>query len=507
MQTKTLTQVIDKFPKTIRDRFDFTNAIYKGALQRIENIICKEHGAFSQYPSQLRNEGATCPSCGHEERGRTKRTPSEVYFAKVALVHGNRYDYKETVFTGMNTSITVKCPDHGDFTIDANHHYYRKQGCGKCEVDNKAIRILKYRHLSSSAKIANTAVDFFSRCTEAHDGTYTYPPQEYKGAKEKIRIICDKHGEFTQAAWAHLSGKGCASCGAYSAKWETDLTKYIMGQGHEVINNAAVLNGKEIDVYVPSIKFGVELHGLRWHTDNKRGASYHRDKWMSAQAAGIKLLQVFEDEWVDKQHIVKARIEAMLGNGQKFHARKCIVKTIEFNEAKKFLEKTHIQGCGVASIYYGLYYKDSLVAVASFGKSRSGAMTGAMEDGVWEVIRYASIGRVRGGFSKVYRQFIQLVNPVKVISYCDLRYGDGKVYAATGFKLDSITPPDYWWVPSGKIQRIPRYTTQKHKLATHPVLSKFYSPEKTENQICAEAGWEKIHGVGNQKWVWTPSTA
>ena len=192
----------------------------------------------------------------------------------------------------------------------------------------------------------------------------------------------------------------------------------------------------------------------------------------------------------------------MLGKGVRFDARKCSVKIIESSTAKSFLNSTHIQGVGVASVYYGIYSGDQLVAVASFGHSRSGAMTGAMEEGNWEVVRYASIGRVRGGFSRMLKKFITDVNPTKIISYCDLRYGDGKLYAATGFTLDSITPPDYWWVPNGKVQRIPRYITQKHKLPLHPVLKEFYAPDKTENQVCADAGWEKIHGVGHQKWLW-----
>ena len=88
-------------------------------------------------------------------------------------------------------------------------------------------------------------------------------------------------------------------------------------------------------------------------------------------------------------------------------------------------------------------------------------------------------------------------------SYCDLRYGTGTLYEKSGFTLHSITEPDYWWVPKGKIERIPRYTVQKHKMAhvDHP-LNEYYAPHKSENQICGEAGWEKVHGVGNQKWVW-----
>ena len=77
------------------------------------------------------------------------------------------------------------------------------------------------------------------------------------------------------------------------------------------------------------------------------------------------------------------------------------------------------------------------------------------------------------------------------------------MYAASGFTLEGVTEPDYWWVPRGEVRRVPRYQTQKHKLEKHPQLGKYFSPDKTEAQICAAAGWLRIAGVGHQKWVLT----
>jgi hypothetical protein len=213
------------------------------------------------------------------------------------------------------------------------------------------------------------------------------------------------------------------------------------------------------------------------------------------------LIQIFEDEWVDKPDVVKARLRALLGVGRKMHARKTQLRNIPFSQAREFLNARHTQGAGVACMAYGLYDADELVAVATFGRSRTGGMTVQRETNTWEVYRYASEGTVVGGFGKLLKHFIQDMNPELIISYCDLRYGDGKLYERTGFTLHSITEPDYWWVPNGQVKRVPRYQTQKHKLATHPDLKAYYAPNKTENEVCEAAGWRKIHGVGSQKWV------
>jgi len=99
----------------------------------------------------------------------------------------------------------------------------------------------------------------------------------------------------------------------------------------------------------------------------------------------------------------------------------------------------------------GLFLDQELVAVMSFGVGRFSA------DG-WELLRYASVGRVAGGFARLFAAFVKEHNPESIVSYCDLRWGNGSVYAANGFILDGITSPDYWYV--SKDRRVSRYAAQ-----------------------------------------------
>lgn len=497
---KTLSEVIALFPAEVRNKYDFSNAQYTGSLKRMAGVSCPLHGEFSQYAAQFR-KGGGCPACGTILRTKKNSISAQYYIAKVTELHGGCYAYDKVQYSRMNAKITVTCPIHGDFSISANHHYYRKQGCSACEAEAKKTRIVQYRHLSAQAKIKNTGMGFFEKCRDAHNNKYSYPEQEYHGAKEKIVAICPDHGEFRQAAWAHLSGKGCQKCGAYTPKWELDLADFIRALGFSVELNSRVLNGQEVDVLVPGKNFGVELHGLRWHTERTRGKLDHFNKWKVADSLGIRLIQVFEDEWADNKEIVLNRIKAALGLTEVFNARQTMLGVVPSQEAAEFFDSHHSQGSTRAGVVYGLRLNGEWVAMASFGKARTGAMV-AGEESVWEVIRYASKGRVRGGFSKLFKRFIENYRPEKVISYCDLRYGTGGLYRATGFELDGITEPDYWWVPDGKVARVPRYQTQKHKIPTHPILKSFYDPTKTEIAICHAAGWYRIYGVGHQRWVW-----
>jgi hypothetical protein len=497
---KTLSEVISLFPAEVRSKYNFAGVKYTGSLKRMTGVRCPSHGEFSQYAAQFR-KGNGCPACGAERRVEKNTTPAQDYITKVTALHGGKYTYDKVCYSRMNAKITVTCPVHGDFSISANHHHYRKQGCGVCEAEAKKTRIVQYRHLSAQSKINNTGKDFFEKCGVSHNSKYTYPEQDYHGAKEKIRAVCPDHGEFTQAAWAHLSGKGCPKCGAYTPKWELELATFVEGLGFGVELNRRILDGQEIDVFVPSKNFGVELHGLRWHTERTRDRLDHFNKWKVAEGLGIRLIQVFEDEWTNNKEVVLNRIKAALGQTENFNARQTLLGVVPSQEAAEFFDAHHSQGNTRASVVYGLRLNGEWVAMASFGKARTGAMV-AGDESVWEVIRYASKGRVRGGFSKLFKRFLENYEPEKVLSYCDLRYGTGSLYKATGFELDGITDPDYWWVPDGKVARVPRYQTQKHKMAAHPILKAFYDPSKTEVEICHAAGWYRIYGVGHQRWVW-----
>lgn len=497
---KTLAEVVAALPEAMQ-RYDFTQAVYTQALIRITGIRCPEHGEFSQYSGILRR-GTGCPQCGHEARGRGKTERAGDFIERVREVHGDTYDYTKTVHKTMHDTITVTCRKHGDFTLKALKHLYSKQGCGLCEAEIKKTRIVEYRHLSASAKISNTAKTFFERCSEAHGGTYTYPEQDYLGAKTNITAECSQHGPFLASAWKHLQGtNGCPSCAVRSSRAEDEVAEFLTSLGVVVERrDRKVLAPKEVDIWLPEYGLGVEYHGLYWHTDNKIG-TLHRDKWQLAQDAGVRLIQVFEDEWHDKRAVVESRLRALVGKSERRYARKLSVKQIAWGEARAFLSATHLQGSGTPGrVRLGLFDGAQLVAVATFGASRSGAMTGARDDGVWEVMRYASLGTVVGGFGRLLAEFERAAMPQGLISYCDLRFGDGRLYKATGFSLESVSPPDYWWVPAGRVERVPRYQTQTHKLATHPELGAHYAHGKTERQVCADAGWERISGVGNQRW-------
>lgn len=65
-------EVHAKFPAEVQARYDFSGAVYTGALVRIEGCVCPTHGVFSQYAAQFR-KGRGCPACGEAQRALSKK--------------------------------------------------------------------------------------------------------------------------------------------------------------------------------------------------------------------------------------------------------------------------------------------------------------------------------------------------------------------------------------------------------------------------------------------------
>jgi G:T-mismatch repair DNA endonuclease (very short patch repair protein) len=57
-----------------------------------------------------------------------------------------------------------------------------------------------------------TQDEFVDRCKIIHNGKYDYSKTIYSNSKNKIIIICPKHGDFLQTAGKHLNKKGCKKC-------------------------------------------------------------------------------------------------------------------------------------------------------------------------------------------------------------------------------------------------------------------------------------------------------
>ena len=213
--------VFSKFPQSVLDQYDFSNAVYHGSTVPITGIVCHKHGEFQQYSGQLRKPGGSgCPKCGAEKRGKTRLLSHEDAIDKLIDVHGEFYDYSPSLYKGSNAKITVSCPKHGDFDILYSNHAAGK-GCPVCGAEKRGQRLdpMGAGKKTAATKIAKFAAKFVEEAVEIHGDKYDYSQVVYAGQKTPVTIICPEHGAFQQTPYHHLSRKqGCPVCSGRRAK-------------------------------------------------------------------------------------------------------------------------------------------------------------------------------------------------------------------------------------------------------------------------------------------------
>lgn len=292
----------------------------------------------------------------------------------------------------------------------------------------------------------------------------------------------------------------CPKCNPVGSKMEIDIKCHLDNlKINYIYRDRDILDGYEIDIYIPDHKLGIELHGLYWHTDQHKDKNLHKIKSDLAESNGIRLIQIFEDEIKLKYDIVISRLSNLLGlNETKVFARKCDIREIRGSIKRDFLNSNHIQGDSNTSINLGLFHNDELVSLMTFGKERLALGNSTSNDGVYELNRFCSKlnTTVIGAAGKLMKHFIRNHNPIKLISYADRRWSNGKLYEKLGFEFIGNTTPNYWYTKNFII-REHRFGYRKNVLSKKLEL---FDDTLSESENMKNAGYSKIWDAGNKKY-------
>jgi hypothetical protein len=264
----------------------------------------------------------------------------------------------------------------------------------------------------------------------------------------------------------------------------SSFIKYIYPK--EVIESYR--DGIEIDIHIPELKIGFEFNGLYWHSESQKGKNYHLDKTNYFKSKDIRIIHIWEDEWIHKKDIVKSQVRNLLGlTTYKIYARKCDIREITDSKiSNKFLNENHIQGSVGSKIKLGLYYNNELVSLMTFDQFEGRKK---ILNNKWNLSRFCNKlnTNVIGGASKLLNYFIKIYNPCEVISYADKNWSLGDLYYQLGFNLISETKPDYKYIIKNRRAHKSKY--RKSKLNT----------TMSESEFMKKHGIEKIYDCGKMK--------
>lgn len=141
----TTVEFIQKANKLHNGRYDYSQTVYVNSRTKVK-IICLEHGTFEQLPSS-HLQGNGCPKCArvwsddHKynlqlSARRSRGMTTSEWIKRARQVHGDRYDYSQTVYVNQRTNVKIICPVHGVFEQKADSHI-RGCGCRLCGLNSE----------------------------------------------------------------------------------------------------------------------------------------------------------------------------------------------------------------------------------------------------------------------------------------------------------------------------------------------------------------------------------
>lgn len=315
---------------------------------------------------------------------------------------------------------------------------------------------------------------------------------------------------ISDVRFGKIQSCGCLNVAYCGSKDENQIKSFIESIVNIKAEKARILDGKEIDIYFPSLHIGVEYNGSVYHA-SKGGvykdltANYHRDKFLQAKEQGIHLINIFDVDWTNNQERIKMYLKSLFLKKKRLFAKQCIVKAVSKETAKSFCNKYHLQGSSIfSSINYGLYYDDELISVMCFGKLR----LAKTDMGNYELHRYCVKEglTVVGGAERLLSHFIKDYQPKYVRSYSDNDYFSGDIYNQLGFDNEGQCTPRYYWYYQGmELKREKCQLRCLKKLYPDLYEESLQDNGSKEDYIMLKLGAKKVYRSGCTKWIFRQS--
>lgn len=118
---------------------------------------------------------------------------------RAILVHGDKYDYRMSIYVTAKTKVTIFCKKHGLFFSQSPDVHLRGIGCPHCGGSN----------------LCDTE-GFIKKSKKVHGENYDYDRVIYVNSHSHVEIYCKKCKDyFLKTPTHHLSGQGCPECAGY----------------------------------------------------------------------------------------------------------------------------------------------------------------------------------------------------------------------------------------------------------------------------------------------------
>lgn len=205
-----------------------------------------------------------------------------------------------------------------------------------------------------------------------------------------------------------------------------------------IINNRNIIKPYELDIYLPDLKLAFEYNGLYWHSEKFKDYNYHLNKTELCEENGIRLINIWEDDWIQKNDIIKSIILNNISKKSLYKLKEYEIKEIyNSNIVKKFLNINHIEGFVKSNIKIGLFdHNNELISLMIFNKNKN----------YYKLLRYCNkLNDNTNNEVLLFHYFKLKYQPKEVISEINRNLKDDLLYEF-GFKIIKNTQQNCFYI-------------------------------------------------------------
>jgi len=492
----------------------------------VENPAKNEEVKKKAEQTCIKKYGAKSPTLNKKIRNKQIKTLIKRYGVKTA-VHNEtiKNKYKSTLLKNYGVDAPFKSKEILKKAKETNIKKYGVDNPSKLKEIREKIKntcIKKYGTVcpAQNEKIKNKIITtrlknhYNKIILNFKNVTPLFTEDEYKGNRNtlystKYKFKCNVcNNEFYDTI---INGRvpRCSYCfPPKTSVMQNDIYEYIktiLNKNEKIIlNDRNLISPMELDLYIPNKKIAIEFNGLYWHSElNGKERDYHIKKTKSCSKKKIKLIQIFEDEWIYKNDIIKNKLKNLLlptiNENSIYNNKSLTIKEIKSDESADFLNNYDLKGNDKSTIKIGAFDENKLIGVITFSKLKSKSKK-IKSKNHYRLNRLCTLNNQNIEVpKKLLDYFIKNYNPSKITAYLDRRWSDVEyyLYEKLGFNLIEETECNYWYIDKNYTRRYCKSNFKKDKIKKE---LNFYDASLSEWENMQLNGYDRIWDCGNLKY-------
>lgn len=403
------------------------------------NILHTKCGKIRKLKPNTILNGYNCPYCNESHKRRNHKEFIKEIFEEV--LDENEYTILNK-FENVDTFMKIKHNKCGNvFEVSAKNLLIHK---------NNKDKYICCPYCSDRIKLTQKEVE--DNVYNLTNGEYSVVGK-YKNNKEYLKIRHNKCGNIWDSNYNNfMTNKSrCPHCSSLQqqSSIELEIRDYLNSITNDKIiyNDRRILNGKELDIYIPDKNIAIEFDGLYWHSDKFLDKNYHLEKTNLCEEKGIHLIHIFEDEWLYKKDIVKDLLLRNINPSKLTYidSNECYIKEITKKDKNIFLKENSIFKNYKSDINFGVftskkyYDEEVLVSILSIKK---------LNNNNFKIVNHTELCGYKINFNFIFNYFKENYEYNKIIISLDKRYYSSKYNYVlyNTFKYYKTIKPKYYYI-------------------------------------------------------------